>query len=351
MDARLQRIAFSTDLPAAADVDLVIEAVFEEMDVKQDVFRRLDAIVRPGAILASNTSTLDIDRIAAATARPHDVVGMHFFSPANVMRLLEIVRGTQSSQATIGRALAIGKQLAKIPVVSGNCDGFIGNRMLEMYLREAQFLIEEGASPQHVDAALKAFGLAMGPFAMSDLAGLDVGWRIRKRKHAEHPPRGRYSTVADILCEAGRFGQKTGAGFFRYAPGDRTPIPDPFVDGVIAHAAAAGGITRRSISDDEIVKRCLYPLVNEGARILGEGIAARPGDIDVVYCHGYGFPAWRGGPLRWADSVGFANVYADIMRFRDTFGDAWEPAALLRDLSERGATFAAWTRDSAVAHA
>ena len=352
MDARLARIEYSTDFRAASDVDLVIEAVFEEMGVKQDVFGKLDAIVRNDTILASNTSTLDVDAIASATSRPEDFVGMHFFSPANVMRLLEIVRGARTSNQTLGRAIAIGKLLGKIPVVSGNCDGFIGNRMLYTYRREAEFLLEEGASPQRIDGVLKTFGLAMGPFAMSDLAGLDVGWRIRKRKHAENPPQGRYSTIADTLCEAGRFGQKTSAGYFKYNEGDRTPIPDPFVDDVIAKAAAAAGITRRDdISDEEIIKRCMYPLVNEGARIVEEGIAARPGDIDVVYCNGYGFPAWRGGPMRWADSIGLQNVYDDIQRFRETFGEVWQPAALLRELAQRGGTFGAWKREAVTAGA
>ncbi len=351
MDARLSRISFSAEFGAASDVDLVIEAVFEEMNVKQDVFRQLDAIVRPDTILASNTSTLDVDAIASVTSRPEDFVGMHFFSPANVMRLLEIVRGARTSNETLGRTIAIGKALAKIPVVSGNCDGFIGNRMLYTYRREAEFLLEEGASPQRIDGVLKAFGLAMGPFAMSDLAGLDVGWRIRKRKYAEHPPAGRYSTIADTLCEAGRYGQKTGAGYFRYADGDRTPIPDPYVDDVIAKAAAAAGIARREISDDEIVKRCMYPLVNEGARIVEEGIAARPGDIDVVYCNGYGFPVWRGGPMRWADSIGLAKVYDEINRFREEYGDVWQPAGLLRELAERDGTFGAWKREAVTAGA
>jgi 3-hydroxyacyl-CoA dehydrogenase len=351
MDARLARITYSTDFTAAGDVDLVIEAVFEEMNVKQDVFRKLDAIVRSDTILASNTSTLDVDEIAAVTSRPEDFVGLHFFSPANVMRLLEIVRADRTSPATLGRAIAIGKQLAKVPVVAGNCDGFIGNRMLYTYRREAEYLLEEGASPQRIDGVLKAFGMAMGPFAMSDLAGLDVGWRIRKRKYAERPPPGRYSTIADTLCEAGRFGQKTGAGYYRYQDGDRTPIPDPLVDDVIAQAAAAAGINRREIGDDEIIKRCLYPLINEGALIVQEGIAARPGDIDVVYCNGYGFPAWRGGPLRWADSIGTGKVYADIVGFAERFGDVWQPAGLLRELAERGKTFGAWKREGVTAGA
>ena len=343
-DARIARITYSTEYAAAGDVDLVIEAVFEQLDVKQAVFRQLDASARPDTILATNTSTLDIAKIAAATQRPDGVVGLHFFSPANVMRLLEIVPGERTSLVTLGRALAIGKQLGKIPVVAGNTDGFIGNRMLYSYRREAEFLLEEGASPQRIDSVLTAFGLAMGPFAMADLAGLDIGWRVRKRRYAEHPPIGRYSTIADTLCEAGRFGQKTGAGYYKYAGGDRTPIPDPVVDDVIARAATAAKIKRRDISDDEIVKRCLYPLINEGARIVQEGIAARPSDIDVVYCNGYGFPRWRGGPMRWADSIGLGAVYDDIVRFREEFGDIWQPAELLRELAQHGGSFGSWER-------
>ena len=336
VDARTARIAYATSYDAARDVDLVIEAVFEEMDVKQDVFRRLDAVARAGAILATNTSSLDVDAIAAVTNRPEDVAGMHFFSPANVMRLLEIVRGAKTSRETLGRALAIGMQLGKVPVIARNCDGFIGNRMLSAYRREAEFLLEEGAPPQRIDAVLEAFGMAMGPFAMLDLAGLDIGWRIRKRTSAQKPPEGRRSTVADTLCEMGRFGQKTGAGYYRYENGSRTPIPDPFVDDVIARAAHTAGIVPRAIDDDEIVKRCLYPLVNEGALLLGEGIAARPGDIDVVYCNGYGFPARRGGPMYWAHSVGMARIYADIVHFRERFGDVWTPAPLLHELAGGG---------------
>lgn len=313
-DARTARIAYATSYDAACDVDLVIEAVFEEMDVKQDVFRRLDAIARDGTILATNTSSLDVDAIAAVTRRPEDVAGMHFFSPANVMRLLEIVRGAKTSRETLGRALAIGLQLGKTPVISGNCDGFIGNRMLAPYRREAELLLEEGASPQSIDAALEEFGMAMGPFAMLDLAGLDVGWRIRKRKHAQKPPAERCSAIADTLCEMGRFGQKTGAGYYRYEPGSRTPIPDPLVDEVIARARRAAGAVPRPIAAGEIVKRCLYPLVNEGVQLLREGIAARPGDIDVVYCNGYGFPAWRGGPMYWAQRAGIATVDGDGAR-------------------------------------
>jgi 3-hydroxyacyl-CoA dehydrogenase len=305
MDERLARIARTTSLEeAASSVDLVIEAVFEEMDVKQDVFRRLDRIAASGTLLASNTSTLDIDAIAAVTARPQDVVGLHFFSPANVMQLLEIVRGTKTSQETLARALSVAKQLKKIPVIAGNCDGFIGNRMLAPYLREAELLLEEGATPHQVDDAIREFGMAMGPFATMDLAGLDVGWRIRKRRYAERPPTGHHPKIADTLCEMGRFGQKTNAGYYRYEPGSRIPIPDLAVEEVIERASREAGTKRRTITPDEIVMRCFAPLVREGEAILAEGIAQRPGDIDVVYVYGYGWPAWRGGPLRWAESIG-----------------------------------------------
>ncbi len=351
MDARLARIAFAESLDAAAAVDLVIEAVFEDMAVKQDVFRRLDRIARPGTILATNTSTLDVDAIAAVTGRPQDVVGLHFFSPANVMKLLEIVRGAKTSPEVLGKALALAKQLGKVGVVAGNCDGFIGNRMLYPYRREAEFVLEEGASPERIDRVIRDFGFAMGPFAMSDLAGLDIGWRIRKRRNAERPPTGRYSTVADALCELGRFGQKTGAGYYRYEDG-RTPIPDPLAEELAAKSAAANGVARRAdISDDEIVARCMYALVNEAAKILAEGIAARPGDVDVVYVYGYGFPAFRGGPLRWADSVGLRRVVDEMLGFAKTHGEVWEPAPLLRELAEGGGTFGGWQRAQEPAHA
>jgi 3-hydroxyacyl-CoA dehydrogenase len=305
MDARLARISYAGSLEEAVrDAELVIEAVFEEMALKQDVFGRIDRAAPAGAVLATNTSTLDVDAIASVTARPQDVVGLHFFSPANVMRLLEIVRGARTSEATLAHALTIAKQLKKVAVVAGNGDGFIGNRMLYAYRREAEFLLEEGATPEQVDAAVRAFGLAMGPFAMADLAGLDVGWRIRKRRYAEHPPKGRVSRIADTLCEMGRFGLKTGAGWYRYEPGSRVPLPDPLVHEIIERASREAGIERRAISDDEIVRRCFYPLVQEGYKILDEGIAARPGDIDAVYVYGYGWPAWRGGPMHWAETIG-----------------------------------------------
>ncbi|MGD1067250.1 MAG: 3-hydroxyacyl-CoA dehydrogenase family protein, partial [Vulcanimicrobiaceae bacterium] len=308
-------------------------------------------ICKPGTMLATNTSTLDVDAIAAVTSRPQDVIGLHFFSPANVMRLLEIVRGAKTSKETLEHALGLAKKLKKVGVVSGNCDGFIGNRMLYPYRRETEFLLEEGASPQRIDAVLKQFGLAMGPFAMSDLAGLDVGWRIRKRKYADGRPPGRYSTVADTLCEMGRFGQKTNAGYFRYEPGNRTPIPDPLVDEVIARAAQDNAIAPREITDEEIVKRAMYPLVNEAALILAEGIASRPGDIDVVYVNGYGFPVWRGGPLRWADSIGLRQVVDDMLAFQQQHGEVWKPAPLLVELADRGESFGTWKGLGAAAHA
>ncbi|HEX3550212.1 MAG TPA: 3-hydroxyacyl-CoA dehydrogenase NAD-binding domain-containing protein [Candidatus Elarobacter sp.] len=350
MNARLGRIAFATSLDAAAGVDLVIEAVFEEMEVKQDVFRRLDTIATPGTLLASNTSTLDIDAIAGCTSRPQDVCGLHFFSPANVMRLLEIVRGARTSPDTIARALAFAKQIGKVGVVAGNCDGFIGNRMLHQYFREAAFLMEEGAPPQQIDRVIKNFGFAMGPFATGDLAGLDVGWRIRRARNAIAPPAGRYSRVADVLCEMGRFGQKTGAGYYRYEPGDRTPHPDPVVDELTERIAREDGVTRRIVSDDEILKRCIYPLVNEAAKELEEGIAQRPGDVDVVWIYGYGFPVWRGGPLRWADSVGLATIVDDMRAFERVHGANWTPAPLLVELAEGGSTFSSWKARS-TAHA
>jgi len=348
-DARLGRIAYATTLDAAGAVDLVIEAVFEEMAVKQEVFRALDRIAAPGTLLATNTSTLDVDAIAGVTGRPQDVVGMHFFSPANVMKLLEIVRGSRSAPETIGHALGIAKQLRKVGVVAGNCDGFIGNRMLHTYGREAAFLLEEGATPERVDGVIRDFGFPMGPFAMGDLAGLDVGWRIRKGRHAIAPPTGRYSKIADQLCELGRYGQKTGAGYYRYESGSRTPLADPLVAELIARCAREAGIEPREITGDEILKRCMYPLVNEAAKILAEGIAARAGDVDVVWVYGYGFPAWRGGPLRWADSVGLRAIVADLLAFEREHGPAWEPAPLLRELSESGGSFAAWRANGKVA--
>ena len=310
------------------------------MDVKQQVFRTLDEVCKPGAILASNTSYLDIDKIAGFTKRPGDVIGLHFFSPANVMRLLEIVRGAKTAPDVLATSMALAKKIKKIAVISGVCDGFIGNRMLARYGAAAQGLINAGALPQQIDKALEGFGLAMGPFRMGDLAGLDIGWATRKRKAAEAGVEMK-AIVADKLCEAGRFGQKTGAGWYRYEAGKRDPIPDPVTEQFIAEYRAANGITPRKIDDAEVVERCIYALVNEGARILAEGIAARASDIDLVYLNGYGFPVHRGGPMLYADIVGLPNVVRALRRFAAEPGaDAsWQPAPLLVKLAEEGKTF------------
>jgi 3-hydroxyacyl-CoA dehydrogenase len=339
VEQRMARIAPTLAYESLADADLVIEAVFEAMDVKQQVFRQLDATCRPGAILASNTSYLNLDAIAAATKRPADVIGLHFFSPANVMRLLEIVRGKATAPDVLATCMALAKTIGKIAVVSGVCDGFIGNRMLARFGAAANGLINAGASPQQIDNALQAFGLAMGPFRMGDLAGLDIGWATRKRRAAEAVARGESPAkpiVADKLCEAGRFGQKTGAGWYRYEPGIRDAIPDPVVQQTIEAYRAAHGITARAIGDEEIVERCIYALVNEGARILDEGIAARASDIDLVYLNGYGFPKNRGGPMFHADSVGLDRVVASLRRFASEPGAEpwWQPAPLLVRLGE-----------------
>ncbi len=339
VEARMNLIKPTTDYQAIADADIVIEAVFEEMDIKKEVFGKIDRITKDGAVLATNTSTLDVDEIAAATARPEAVIGTHFFSPANVMRLLENVRGKKSSPETIATAMAVGRRIGKVPVLVGVCDGFVGNRMLAHYGRQAQNMILEGALPQDIDAALYEFGLAMGPFAMGDLAGLDVGWRIRKRRIAERGLNRSDDPIADALCEKGRYGQKTGAGWYKYAPGNRTPIPDPEVETMILAEAEQRGITRRPISAQEIIERCMYQLVNEGAKILQEGIAMRASDIDVIYANGYGFPRYRGGPMFHADQVGLKSVYDAVSRYYDTLGDAWRPAPLLKQLAEAGETF------------
>ena len=325
---------------AFADVDLVVEAVFEDMGVKQTVFETLDKVCKPGAILASNTSYLNIDKIAGFTQRPADVVGLHFFSPANVMRLLEVVRGAQTAADVLATSMALAKRIKKIAVVSGVCDGFIGNRMLARYGAAAQGLINAGALPQQVDGALQKFGLAMGPFRMGDLAGLDIGWATRKRKAAEAGVEFK-PNVADKLCEVGRFGQKTGAGYYRYEAGKRDPIPDPLTEQLINDYRAGLGLTPRRISDDEVVERCIFALVNEGARILEEGIAARASDLDIVYLNGYGFPLHRGGPMLYADSVGLPNVVRSLRRFAAEPGvDAsWQPAPLLLRLAEAGQSF------------
>lgn len=339
MEKRMALISPTTDYADLADADMVIEAVFEDMEVKRPVFRKLDEVVNKDAVLASNTSTLDIDAIAAETSRPEKVIGTHFFSPANVMRLLENVRGAKSSAETIATAMAMGKAVGKVAVLVGNCDGFVGNRMLFKYLRQAMAMVEEGAEPQQVDKALYDFGLAMGPFAMSDLAGLDVGWFIRKRHMAEQGSNVSAAPIEDRLCEMGRFGQKTGAGWYRYEPGNRTPQPDPVVEQAMADYRASAGITPRQFSTEEIIERCLYALVNEGAKILEEGIAIRASDIDVVYANGYGFPRWRGGPMFYADIVGLGAVHDAVKRYADQYGGDWKPSALLARLAAEGGRF------------
>jgi 3-hydroxyacyl-CoA dehydrogenase len=338
-DRRIARIQPSLDLAAVADAALVIEAVFEDMGVKKELFGKLDALCKPDAVLATNTSRLDVNEIAASTSRPESVIGLHFFSPANVMRLVEVVRGRLTSPQVIVTSMSVVRKIGKLPVLVGVCDGFVGNRMVAQYAREAEFLLEEGATPEQVDGALKKFGLAMGRFAMSDLAGLDISWSSRKRQAATRPAHLRYSKVADRLCELGRFGQKTGAGFYKYEAGSRTPMPDPLVNDIIEQCAKEAGIERRSISDDEIVERCIYALVNEGAKVLEEGIAQRSSDIDLIYVNGYGFPAWRGGPMFYADTVGLSEVYERICGFHRQHGEFWTPAPLLKRLVDEGKTF------------
>ncbi len=341
VDKRMALLTPTLSYGDLGDADLVIEAVFEEMGVKEAVFRKLDAVMKPGAILATNTSTLDVNRIAGFTRRPQDVVGMHFFSPANVMRLLEVVRGNLTAKDVLATVMQVAKKIRKTAVVSGVCDGFIGNRMVEQYLRQALFLVEEGASPQQVDRALETFGMAMGPFRMSDLAGNDIGWAIRKRRYVEKPDVV-YSRVADRLCEQGRFGQKTGAGWYRYEPGRRDAIPDPQVDALIASYRKEKGIAPRRIADAEIVERCIYALVNEGARILEDGIASKASDIDMVYLTGYGFPLHRGGPMLYADMVGPYNVVRTMRRFESNpraDPSFWKPAPLLQKLAQEGKAF------------
>ena len=340
-DQRMALLTPTLKYEDIADADLVIEAVFEEMGVKEQVFKKLDEVMKPGAILASNTSTLDVDKIAAFTKRPQDVVGMHFFSPANVMKLLEVVRGAKTAKDVLATVMAIAKKIRKTAVVSGVCDGFIGNRMIEQYSRQAGFLLEEGATPQQVDKAIEKFGFAMGPFRMGDLAGNDIGWAIRKRRYVEKPDM-KYSKTADLLCEMGRYGQKTGAGWYDYQPGKRDAIPSKLVEEMVEKHRKDQGITPRKISDQEIVERLVYSLVNEGARIVEDGIASKASDIDMVYLTGYGFPIWRGGPMKYADQMGLFNVAESMKRFaRNPNDDAkfWQPAPLLAKLVAEGKTF------------
>jgi 3-hydroxyacyl-CoA dehydrogenase len=347
-EERWKRITPTLSYDDFAKVDLVIEAVFEGMALKKEVFQELDRVCKPGAILASNTSTLNIDEIASATSRPTYVIGTHFFSPANVMRLLEIVRGKATSKEVIATCMQLSKSLGKIGVLVGNCRGFVGNRMFGPYRREAQFLVEEGASVAAVDKALADFGMAMGPLATGDLAGLDVGWRIRKEYRHLDKPGIRQPFVEDNLCELARFGQKTGAGWYKYDE-QRRAMPDPVVDDLIRKWVTAAGIPQREISAAEIVDRCLYALVNEGARILEEGFALRASDIDIIYLSGYGFPAYRGGPMWYADTVGLKRVYARISEFHRQHGEIWQPAPLLARLAEQGKTFAQFGKEEGAA--
>ena len=334
MERRMGLITGVTEFEAAAEADAVIEAVFEEMEVKKGVFAQLDRIAKPNALLATNTSTLDVNEIARATTRPQDVVGMHFFSPANVMRLLEVVRGAQTSFDALATAIALGRRLGKVPVTVGVCYGFVGNRMLARRSVETERLLLEGALPQEIDAAVVGFGFPMGPCAMMDLAGLDVGWRIRQG-------RGERALIEDALCEAGHFGQKTGKGYFRYETGSRTPLPDPEIERIILETSSRLGINRRPIGEEEIVERMVLPMINEGARILDEGIAARPGDIDVIWVYGYGWPVWRGGPMYYADRRGLAHIHDRLTFYADRSRDeTLRPAPLLQRLAVEGSGFA-----------
>ncbi|MBU9319261.1 3-hydroxyacyl-CoA dehydrogenase NAD-binding domain-containing protein [Burkholderia gladioli] len=339
LEARMALISPTLSYEDLKDADLIIEAVFEELGVKEQVFRKLDEVAKPGAILASNTSTLDVNKIAAFTRRPQDVVGMHFFSPANVMKLLEVVRGEHTAKDVLATVMQLAKKIRKTAVVSGVCDGFIGNRMVEQYIRQALFMLEEGALPAQVDRAIEAFGFAMGPFRMSDLAGNDIGWAIRKRRYLEQPEL-HYSKIADRLCELGRFGQKTGGGWYDYQAGERRAKPSKLVDEMVLAYSKEAGVERRKIADEEIVERLVYALVNEGAKILEEGIASKASDIDMVYLTGYGFPLWRGGPMLYADTVGLYNVERAMRRYAaGANGDAWQPAPSIAKLAAAGKGF------------
>ncbi len=339
MEARLDLISGTIDYADLGPADIVIEAVFEDMDLKRTVFGELDRVMKPGAILATNTSTLDVDAIADATSRPGDVIGTHFFSPANVMKLMENVRGRASAPDVIATVMALGKRIGKIPVLVGNCDGFVGNRMYHRYTRQAYFLLEEGALPGQVDKVFTDFGFAMGPLAVGDLAGLDVSYRIRQRQKRDLAEGERWPLIADRVCEAGRHGQKTRAGWYKYEDGSRKPIADPEVERIIAETSAELGFERRGISDQEIHERCFYALINEGAKILDEGMAQRAGDIDTIWTNGYGFPVARGGPMFHADHVGPAHVHERLSHWADVASPALEPAPLLEKLAREGGKF------------
>jgi 3-hydroxyacyl-CoA dehydrogenase len=338
VDERMSRITPQVGYAGFDQADLIIEAVFENLALKKAIASALDKVAKPGAIIATNTSTLDIDDIAASTTRPSQVLGLHFFSPANVMRLVEIVRGARTSPEALATAMAVAKRLGKVGVVVGNCPGFVGNRMMFPYMYEAQFLVEDGATPQQVDEALTGFGMAMGIFAVDDMAGLDVAWRVRQELNQFSEPGARKPLIADLLCEMGRFGQKTGKGWYVYGD-DRRPQPDPEVLALIEKTAVAHGITRRSFTSAEIIERTIYALINEGARVLDEGFALRAADIDVIYTNGYGFPAWRGGPMFYADRVGLRKIYDHVSAFHRELGQRWAPAPLLERLAREGTTF------------
>jgi len=339
-DATMARWSGSTSYDALAQVDLVIEAVFEDMAVKHAVFAELDRVCKPGAVLATNTSYLDIDEIAAGISRPQDVVGLHFFSPANIMKLLEIVVPAKVSADVVATAFELAKKLRKTPVRAGVCDGFIGNRILAVYGQAAHAMMEDGASPYQIDKALRDFGYPMGPFQVSDLAGGDIGWATRKRRAATRDPRARYVQIADRLCERGWFGQKTGRGYYLYPDGARVGTPDPEVEAIIEAERARAGVTPRTFTDEEIVRRYLAAMINEGANVVHQKIALRPLDVDVTFVHGYGFPRYRGGPMKYADTVGLPKILADIREFAQEDPIFWQPSPLLVELTEKGADFA-----------
>ena len=335
-DRRVALLNGSTTVSSVSESDLVVEAVYEEMAIKKAIFLELDSVAKPSAILATNTSTLDVNEIASVTQRPEQVIGLHFFSPANVMQLLEVVRADKTSQEVVATSMSLAKKIKKIPVCVGVCDGFVGNRMIHTYLREAEYLIEEGALPQQVDHAIESFGFAMGPFRMCDLAGLDIGWAIRKRRKSEGLVSKRYVSIPDQLCERGWFGQKTGGGYYTYESGSRVPIVNPEVNAIVENASSEKGITRRTIEANEIVDRLMYALINEGAGILAEGVAQRASDIDVIYAAGYGFPRYRGGPMFYAQTIGLSNVVEGIERYSNqAHGEHWQVSPFLSDLVQK----------------
>ncbi len=340
MEARLRLISGTTDYADLADADIVIEAVFEDMDLKKQIFQKLDQICKPEAILATNTSSLDINEIATATRRPENVVGTHFFSPANIMKLMENVRGDQTSPEVIATVMKLSKTINKIATMVGVCDGFVGNRMLYAYRTQAEFLLEEGALPHQIDKVIYDFGFPMGPFAMGDLAGLDVGYQVRQHRRKTRPSNDRYSFIADRIVEMGRLGQKNNKGWYRYEKGSRTPQPDPEIETLITGISAELGIVRRQISDAEILERCMYTLINEGAKILGENIASRPSDIDLIWVYGYGFPIGKGGPMFYADHIGIEIIYKAMKKLHEQHGEMLKPAPLLEELVRDGRSFA-----------